>query len=91
MAWATKAAQPIAQGGRRQNAGEFRLPLRKHLAQGRGKQGLGSGLSSQMAIAIEVAGVAIEIFAAAKLQRIDENADDDRRIAAGAGLGGTAN
>jgi hypothetical protein len=44
-----------------------------------------------MAIAIEVAGVAIEIFAAAKLQRIDENADDDRRIATGAGLGGTAN
>jgi hypothetical protein len=91
MARAAKAAQPIAQGGRRQNAGDFRLPLGKHLVQGRRKQGLGSGLSSKVPIPIEVAGVAIKILAAAELQRIDENADDAGRFGAGAGLGGTAN
>jgi hypothetical protein len=91
MARAAKAAQAIAQGGRRQNAGDFRLPLGKHLAQRRGKQGLGSGLSSQIPISIEVAWVAIEIFVAAKLQRIDENADYDARNAIGARLGCPAN
>ena len=75
MAGAGAAAQFPLQAGRHPDGGGGLRATGIDGGDGGGEQGLGAGSGRQGRIAVQIAGVALEILPRAELQRIDEHAD----------------
>ena len=85
MARPAAATEPRHQGVRRLDPAELGRAAWIDLGRAGGEQGIGARCRGQLGIGLQVAGIALEVFGRAELERIDEDAEQHLAAMGGAG------